>query len=107
MAPGSYGQETVASSQRPERPKSAPLAPPPASGRGVPPPPVPRSTPTLVATPPVGVREGDVLIIGVDVDMTNEELDHMIGALRDVLGVRVEAVCIPGHVGVTVLRPER
>ena len=57
---------------------------------------------------PVGVREGDVLIIGTtDGTMSMAECAEAVDALRAALGVHVKVVFVAGHPGVTVLRPER
>jgi hypothetical protein len=104
----------------PLRPTSAPEPSPPASGRtpGHPvnmPPPRPADAPVALGLGdrrvhtalPVGVRDGDVLIIGVDEALTDPEIDHMAGVLREAFGVQIKIVVIPAHAGVTVLRPER
>lgn len=89
MAPDSYG--------RPDRPTSAPAPPPPNEGR--------RSA--APSTPPTGVREGDLIVIGLDPDADPSEADALAGQLKEKLGLQVFVMLIPGHLGCTVLRPER
>jgi D-arabinose 1-dehydrogenase-like Zn-dependent alcohol dehydrogenase len=60
------------------------------------------------AMDPVSVRDGDVLIIGADNGMCDGDLDITNSVLREALGgISLRVVVIPGHSGVTVLRPER
>lgn len=93
---GPAGERVTPSSHRHERPKTAPAPPPPASG-----------LPARAALP-VGVRDGDVLVIGVDSSLSLNELDHFSRSLREALGVQIKIVAIQGGGGtVTVLRPER
>jgi hypothetical protein len=83
--------------------------PPPLKHLPPPPPPSSGATPaTLTHTaPPVGVREGDALVIGVSDAMTQAEMSMYADDVRDALGVYVRVLFVPGHQGVTVLRPER
>jgi hypothetical protein len=67
-----------------------------------PPPPGPRPTAAL----PVGVRDGDLLIIGSgDYDVAGQ--DQLAVSFREELGIAIKVLLVPGIVGVTVLRPER
>lgn len=85
----------VMNHDRPERPASAPATPPPAAGR-----------PTQAALP-VGVRDGDVLMVGVSGELDLAQLHSIRSELRLAFG-DVSVVFVPGgRDGVTVLRPER
>lgn len=84
---------------RPARPANAPPYPPPSEGRSTPAVPI-------VAALPVGVRDGDVLIVPLAEDVDMEGAALVRGRLRDALG-DVRVVFIPGGTGCTVLRPER
>jgi hypothetical protein len=83
-------------SDRPERPTSAPTTPPPNEGVRRP----------AQAALPIGVRDGDVLIIGAsDIDMS--QAAELSVSLRAEVGLYIRVVFVPGGSGVTVLRPER
>jgi hypothetical protein len=56
---------------------------------------------------PVGVRGGDLLLIGTgDYDMSIGVREVLVATLRQELGVEIKVLFVPGATGVTVLRPE-
>lgn len=80
--------------ERPKRYDLPPATPPPSEGR------------PAQAALPVGVRTGDLLIIGTaDYDIGRAE--ELRASLREELDIDVKVLFISGAVGVTVLRPER
>lgn len=53
------------------------------------------------------MREGDLIVIGLDPDADPSEGDALAALLKEKLGLHVFVALIPGHLGCTVLRPER
>jgi hypothetical protein len=88
-----------------DRPSSPP--PPPPAARGLPDAPSPPNPPAKAALP-VGIRDGDLLVIGVgDEGMLNAEREDLREQLRETLGIDVWILPVPHYGTVTVLRPER
>jgi len=76
-------------------------------GKGYPPPPPPIN-PRAKAALPVGVRDGDVLIVPTDNEyVSDDEREFYKAKIIEAFGVDVRVVFISGKFGVTVLRPER
>lgn len=87
------------SNERPKRYDLPPTTPPPGEGR--------QPTHAAQAALPVGVRGGDLLLIGTgDYDMSIGVREVLVATLRQELGVEIKVLFVPGATGVTVLRPE-